>query len=98
MLSRTDGLCKHILKCFLFLLTARFFFGPNWLDAVRWQNRGDTLSRQPAGAPGGLEVVAADGAVEVEHFAGQVQAGNQLALHVAGTDFGKRDASGGELC
>src|SRR5260370_12723177 len=56
------------------------------------------VAREPAGAPGGLEVVAADGAVEVEQFAGQVHAGNQLALPVPRIDFGQHDAAGGDLC
>ena len=41
------------------------------------------LTREPAGAPGGLKVVAADGAIEIEDFARQEQSWRQLALHVA---------------
>ena len=37
--------------------------------------------RQPTGAPGGLKVVAANGTVEVEHFAGQEKAGDAFAHH-----------------
>ena len=54
-------------------------------------------AREHAGAEGGLEVVAADRAVEVEDFAGEVQAGNELALHRAAVDFVERDAAGGDF-
>src|SRR5437764_10740057 len=39
---------------------------------------GRTVAGQPAGAPGGLEVVAADGPVEVEQLAGEEQARHEL--------------------
>lgn len=36
---------------------------------------------EPAGAEGSLEVVASDGAVQVEDFPGEVEAGGELAFH-----------------
>ena len=44
-----------------------------------------------------MEVVAADGAVEVEDFAGEVEIGDELALHGAGIDFVEGDAAGGDF-
>ena len=44
-----------------------------------------------------MEVVAADRAVQVEHFAGEVEMRDQFALHGAGADFVQRDASGRDL-
>src|SRR4029453_3873610 len=44
----------------------------------------DGLAREPAGAPGGLEVVAADEAVEAEDLAAEMQAGVAEALHGVG--------------
>ena len=55
------------------------------------------LAGEPAGAPGGLEVVAADQAVEVEDLAREVQAGNQPALERLGIDLVERDAAAGDL-
>src|SRR5689334_1316003 len=41
----------------------------------------DMSRRQPAGAEGGLKVVAADGAVEIENLTGKKQSGNDAAHH-----------------
>ena len=55
------------------------------------------FTSQPAGAPGGLEVVAADQAVEVEDLAGEVQPGNDAALQRPRIDLVERDAAAGHL-
>ena len=55
------------------------------------------LSRQPAGAPGGLEVVAADQAVEVEDLADEVEAGLEPALEGPRVDLVEGDAAAGDL-
>jgi len=46
--------------------------------------------RQPgdaASGPGGLEIETAGDAIDVEAFAGEVEAGDELALHGAEVDF-----------
>ena len=53
--------------------------------------------REPARAPGGLEVVAADQAVEVEHLAREVEAGLEAAFEGRGVDLVERDAAAGDL-
>src|SRR6187402_3131289 len=51
------------------------------------------VARQPAGAPCGLEVVAADESVEIEHLADEVETGLEPALEVLGADFIERDSA-----
>src|SRR5262249_32443068 len=58
---------------------------------------GGRFAGEPAGAPGGLEVVAADQAVEVQDLAGEVQAGNSPAFQRPGIDLVERDATAGDL-
>ena len=58
----------------------------------------DASAGEDACAEGGLEVVAADGAVEIEDFTGEVQAGDELAFHRAAIDFAEQDAAGGDFC
>src|SRR6516162_4874355 len=55
------------------------------------------LPREPPGAPGGLEVVSADEAVEIENFADEVKAGMATALERVRIDFVKRDAAARDL-
>src|SRR6478736_4299233 len=45
-------------------------------------------TRHPAGAEGGLKVIAADRPVEVEDFTGKVQVRDEPAFHRAGVNFG----------
>ena len=49
-------------------------------------------AREHSGAEGGLEVVTTDGAVEIEHFAGEKQTGHKLALHCPRIDLREIDA------
>ena len=52
---------------------------------------------QPAGAEGGLEVVAPDRSVQIEHFADDIQVRHQLALHAARVDFAQVDSARRDL-
>jgi hypothetical protein len=49
------------------------------------------------GAPGSLEVVATDGAVEIEDFAGQVQSRLSAALHILKVHLAELDSTGRDL-
>ncbi len=57
----------------------------------------DGVRGEPAGTPGGLEVVAADQAIEVEDFAGKVKAGTELAFESLRLDFVQGDAARGDF-
>src|SRR5437879_5762031 len=54
-------------------------------------------AREPPGAPGGLEVEAADRTVKVEDFARQIEMGYELALHGARIDFVQGHAARSDL-
>src|SRR3990167_3227302 len=54
----------------------------------------NALPGEPAGAEGGLEVVAADRTVEVEQLACDVEVRNDLALHAPRIDLVEGDAAG----
>ena len=58
---------------------------------------GGRFAGQPPRAPGSLEVIAADQAVQVEDLAGEVKAGDQPAFHGLRVDFLERDAAAGYL-
>ncbi len=49
-----------------------------------------------AGGEGELEVVAAGGAGEVEHFAGEEEVGGNFGFEGAGVHFGEFDSPGGD--
>jgi hypothetical protein len=49
-----------------------------------------------AGGPGGLEIETAGDAIDVERFAGEVEAGDEAAFHGLEVDFGKTDAAAGD--
>ncbi len=53
--------------------------------------------RQPAGAPGGLEVVATDQTVEIQHLAGEVQTRHDPAFQGAGINLVECQAAAGHL-
>jgi hypothetical protein len=55
------------------------------------------LGRQPAGAEGGLKVVPADRPIQVEDFAGDRQARDELAPHRPRIDFVQGDTTGGHF-
>ena len=59
----------------------------------------DTLAGKVAGAEGegGLKIVPADGAVQVEQPPGHKQSRHSLALHGAGIDLVEGDAAGGDF-
>src|SRR5271166_2374140 len=52
---------------------------------------------QPTGAPGGLEIVAANQAVEVKDLASEVKTRHDAALQGAGIDLVQRDTATGHL-
>ena len=54
-------------------------------------------AREPAGAEGGLKIVAADRTIEVEDFAGEEQARHEAAFHRVRIDLGQGDSARGDL-
>lgn len=57
----------------------------------------ERLCGEPACAEGGLEVVAADPAVEIKDFSGEEETGDELTHQSAGIDFIECDPSGGDF-
>ena len=57
---------------------------------------GDGLAGEVGGGPGGLEVEAAGDAVDVEDFAGEVEAGDEAACHGFEVDVAEVDAATGD--
>ena len=49
-----------------------------------------------ASGPGGLEIEAAGDAVDIEAFAGEVEAGDEAAFHAAEVDLLEADAAAGD--
>ena len=57
---------------------------------------GNGVAGDPAGGPGGLEVEPAGDAVDVEEFAGEVEAGDEFAFHGFEIHFAEANAAAGD--
>src|SRR5262245_55733886 len=70
---------------------------PRRAQIVSAGERLHTCARTPTGRQRRVEVVPADGSVQIQNFAGEIQAWRQLALHVSGIDFIERHPASGDL-